>query len=77
MDDENLTRRAIGALFRYSDTRAMPLWSQPANTSGVRFHDAKAYVVLENTRGVLAVYRVRPNGVLKRLRRWPAALEVA
>jgi hypothetical protein len=35
----------------------------------------KRYVVLRNTKGVLAVYRVRNDGILKGLRRWPAALE--
>jgi hypothetical protein len=35
----------------------------------------KAYVVLRASGGdVLAVYRVRIDGVLKRLRRWPAGV---
>jgi hypothetical protein len=32
---------------------------QPSNLSGVRTYKGKDYVVLENARGVLAVYRVR------------------
>jgi hypothetical protein len=35
----------------------------------------KSYVVLRNGSGVLAVFRIRTNGVLKRLRRWPTELE--
>jgi hypothetical protein len=33
------------------------------------------YVVLENVNGVLAVYRVRNDGMLRRMRRWPKAIE--
>ena len=34
----------------------------------------KRYAVLRNGGGVLAVYRVRNDGMLKRLRRWPSEL---
>jgi hypothetical protein len=37
-------------------------------------HD-KPYIALRNSRATLAVYRVRNDGILKRLRRWPAALD--
>jgi hypothetical protein len=47
---------------------------QPANDSGVETIDGKDYVVLRNVGGVLAVYRVRTSGALKRLRRWPRDL---
>ena len=43
--------------------------------SGPAKHKGKKYVVLRNTRGVLAVYRVRNDRMLKRLKRWPDALE--
>jgi hypothetical protein len=39
--------------------------------------DGKAYVVLADQAQVLGVYRIRPNGVLKLLKRWPKAVEVA
>jgi hypothetical protein len=32
-------------------------------------------VVLRNTRGVLKVYRVRNDGILKGLKRWPKEVE--
>jgi hypothetical protein len=49
--------------------------AQPANDrSGEEEVGGKNYVVLRNVRGVLAVYRVRNDGMLKRLRRWPAEL---
>jgi hypothetical protein len=43
--------------------------SGPANVGG---HD---YVALRNVNGVLAVYRVKNNGTLRRLKRWPAELD--
>jgi site-specific DNA-cytosine methylase len=46
----------------------------PANTSHVAEAAGKQYVVLENVNGVLAVYRVRNDGILKGLKRWPQEL---
>jgi hypothetical protein len=66
--DDELTRRAFAAYFRAGGS------DQPANTSGVAEVGGHRYVVLRNVRGVLAVYRVRNDGVLKGLRRWPPAL---
>ena len=38
--------------------------------------DDRQYVVLHDADSVLAVYRVRPSdGVLRRMRRWPKAIE--
>jgi hypothetical protein len=73
MDD--LTRRAFAAYFRSATLDGVVSPDQPANTSGPATHDGKTYVVLRNVRGPLAVYRVRTSGQLKRLRRWPAAIE--
>jgi hypothetical protein len=53
-----------------------PIVDQPSsNDSGVTSVESKKYVVLRNARGVLAVYRVRNDGMLKGLKRWPAELE--
>jgi hypothetical protein len=71
VDDEALTRRALAAYFRTGGEYA----DIPANTSGVVEHNGKAYVELHNGGGTLAVYRVRNDGYLKRLRRWPKAVE--
>jgi hypothetical protein len=88
MDD--LTRRAFAAYYRTegdanartegdanarTEGDANAVVDQPADTSGVVEHEGKTYVVLHNARGTLAVYRVRNSGLLKRLRRWPAALD--
>ena len=65
---DTLTARAFAAYFRSGGM------DQPANDSGPATIDGMTYVVLRNVNGVLAVYRVRTSGVLKRLVRWPAAL---
>ena len=66
---DDLVRRALAAYFRGGAD------IQPANTSGVVEHEGKSYVVLHNVNGILAVYRVRNDGVLKGLKRWPKAIE--
>lgn len=51
---------------------------QPASHPDLYTCDAdRKYVVLDNCHGILAVYRVRNDGRLKRLVRWPAALSAA
>lgn len=68
--DAELTTRAYAAYYRRcANNGSIP--DQPANSSGVVEHDDKLYVVLENVRGTLAVYRIRTSGQLKELRRWP------
>jgi hypothetical protein len=63
--DGDLTRRALAAYFRGGGT------DQPAGGGNVIEHDGKLYVVLSNVNGTLAVYRVRTDGMLKGLKRWP------
>ena len=70
MDDEDLTRRALAAYFRSGGT-AQPGRSQ----SGVRRYRRLVYVILRTGRDVLAVYRVRNDGMLRRMKRWPEELE--
>jgi hypothetical protein len=38
-------------------------------------HNDKPYIVLRNKCAMLAVYRVRSDDVLRRMRRWPKAVE--
>lgn len=68
IDDPDILRRAFAGYFRAGGME------QPANTSHHVAHNGHEYVVLENVRGVLAVYRLRNDGKLKRLRRLPAGL---
>ncbi|KUI17370.1 hypothetical protein AU192_01260 [Mycobacterium lehmannii] len=68
-DGDELTRRAFAAYFRTGGTE------QPARSGGVVERDGLLYVVLRHSRGLLGVYRVRNNGMLRRMRRSPADLE--
>ena len=67
-DEPKLLSRAMAAYFRAGNI------VQPANDSGVTDVGGKTYVALRNISGMLAVYRVRNDGVLKRLKRWPLAI---
>lgn len=67
-DVDDLLRRAFAAWFRGGGT------DQPSNSSDVEKHGGKYYVVLRNANGLLKVYRVRNNGMLKGLRRWPLSI---
>ena len=76
MDKQDLLSRAHAAYFAAVQNEGeMPL--QPSRNSSVNtISDGRSYVVLRSAAGVVAVFRVRtPSGALKRLKRWPAALE--
>ena len=67
-DQDDLIRRAYAAYFRSGANQ------QPSSVdSGFEFHKRKGYVVLRSGGEILAVYRVRNNGALKGLRRYPKA----
>jgi hypothetical protein len=66
--EEDLVRRAFAAYLRSGGV------DQPGRGSGVVEYEGRTYVVFTNAKGVLAVFRHRNDGALKRLRRWPAAL---
>jgi hypothetical protein len=65
--------RAMGAYYKAAEKagehashpRAPELWTSEAG---------RYYVVLRNVNGVLAVYRVKNDEKLKRLKRWPSDL---
>jgi hypothetical protein len=67
MDD--LLRRALAAYFKSGGQ------DQPAGDSGVKSVDGLDYVRLKNVGGTLAVFRVDTVGRLKRLKRYPKALD--
>ena len=66
--------RAFAAYFS-ATAKTDELYMQPASSSGLRTANGHDYVVLENGNGVLAVYRVRNDGVLRRMKRWPKEIE--
>jgi hypothetical protein len=64
--------RAFAAWFRSADDG---IHDQPSiKHSGVVEHEGRQYVLLENGYRTLAVYRIRPDGVLKGLKRPPKEL---
>jgi hypothetical protein len=71
MDEQDLTRRAIAAYYRSGKGDPM---SPPSKYSGLVAREGLHYIVLRNANGVLAVYRVRSDGMLKALKRWPSEL---
>ena len=71
-DPGNYGDRALSAYFRVFGSSS----GQPSRPAGVVVDD-RQYVVLFNVNGVLAVYRIRNDGALKRLRRYPKAIDEA
>jgi len=72
MDDteEALMKRAYAAYYRAGGE------PQPStHRSGVESHAHLKYVVLRDDKGVIGVYRVRNDGVLKGMKRWPAPIK--
>lgn len=61
--------RAFAAYFRSGERE------QPTNSSSLAEYMGRKYVVLENVNGVLAVYRIRNDGILRRMKRWPKEIE--
>ena len=59
--------RAIEAYLRQRETEP------PTTLQTVEIRD-KSYVVLSGVRGILAVYRIKPGGYVRRLVRYPRAL---
>jgi hypothetical protein len=71
---DQITGRAMRAYFMMA-ARDGYREEQPSSASGEAEINGKRYVALRNARGIIAAYRVRPNGMLRRLRRWPSQLE--
>ena len=67
--------RAFAAWFRGSRTGLTPAYPSQTMSDERTLPDGRHYVVLANSYQILGVYRVKPDGFLRRLRRWPKALE--
>lgn len=63
-------QRAFGAYLKTDGITA----EQPTSKSSVETVGDLKYVVLRGERRVLAVYRIRNSGLLRRARRWPLVL---
>jgi hypothetical protein len=71
MDQTPLLDRAWRA---YLATDRTSLDQPDARDSGEQVFGGLRYVVLRHERRTLAVYRVRGNGLLRRMKRWPLEL---
>jgi hypothetical protein len=68
---DQLLQRAFAAYLKFDGAAA----AQPiATCSGVQQLDGLKYVVLANRNRVCAVYRIKNDGSLRRMRRWPMEL---
>ena len=72
---DELLARAFNAYFREAKRLGVE-YDQPAEAASGVCHDeaGRKYVRLQNGARELAVYRVRNDGMLKRLKRWPSDL---
>jgi hypothetical protein len=72
IDDIDLIRRARAAYYRGGN---MAILSSDSGDADVKRHRNKWYVLLGLLGDNPIVYRVRNDGMLKRLKRWPIELE--
>ena len=69
----DMTTRALAAYWLDADHATE---HPERTTSGECVFQGRPYVVLATTSRVLAVYRIRANGYLRRLKRWPREFNV-
>ena len=67
--EQEYVRRAIAAWFSSGGT------DMPSNSSSVQEYKDRYYVELHNENGTMAVYRIRNDGILKAMKRWPPEVE--
>jgi len=70
-DSNDLRRRALAAYYRAETREPGIVPTQPVGNGDVVELEGRRYVVLNHTEGVLAVYRVRNDGQLRKMRRPP------
>jgi|RhiMethySRZTD1v2_1073278.scaffolds.fasta_scaffold65883_1 hypothetical protein len=69
--------RAMAAWYRARRTDHTHAFPHQARCAQVTLGDGKHYVVLASSDAVVAVYRIKPAGFLRRLKRWPRQVETA
>lgn len=72
--DRRIVARAISAWYRTHVTIGMLDRQPSADESYIKEYGGKNYVVLQDSAGVVAVYRLTNRSLLKRLRRAPKGL---
>jgi hypothetical protein len=74
---EDWLSRALAAWHRGSQSGQQRLYPADGMSVHVALPNGKEYVVIANSYHVLGVYRIRPSGFLRRMKKWPKAVEVA
>jgi hypothetical protein len=74
---DELTTRAMSAYFKAAKAIGRDPDQPGASSSGPETINGKQYVALRSGSRLLAAYRVRGDGVLRRTRRWSKVLEAA
>jgi hypothetical protein len=72
---DELTARAIRAYYVTAKRSGLEPKQVSESLCGVEQHGGLQYAVLRNNYETLAVYRVRADGVLRSMKRWPKALD--
>jgi hypothetical protein len=67
----------MSAWYRGSTTGSTRQYPSESMSHHVTMPNGKEYVVLANSHQVLGVYRIRPSGYLRLMKRWPKAVETA
>jgi hypothetical protein len=70
-------QRALAAWYRGSSTGHTRQYPAEGMTEHVTLPNGKEYVVVANSYQVLGVYRIRPSGFLRLMKKWPKAVEHA
>jgi hypothetical protein len=70
-------QRAFAAWFRGSTPGPTPAYPSQVGSRDDITVEGKRYVLLANSSQVLGVYRIKNDGLLRRLKRWPKAVEQA
>ena len=73
---DELLARAIQAFYIARRQEGVIADQPNINDSGTETHNGKRYIALRSSKGTLAVYRVRHDGSLKALKRWPTILNI-
>jgi hypothetical protein len=69
--NRDIIDRALSAYYRRQIAPGEVRQQPSADGTTVETREEKTYVIVRNTGGILAVYRVRNDGQLKALRRHP------
>lgn len=70
----DIIKRAISAYSRRCQKQGF-VYQEPPTLSDTQKYKGKEYVVLRNVWGVLAVYRIRNNGILRHLSKYPSVFD--